>query len=109
MTIRSCYWKKILCRNRRETAKELVVYTRSVRTRYVENSGSYIMVDSIALVECDVVADPWVKTSFGECETDFICSITTSVADVDELCDERKLVLLHLPIRDDRRCQVRKC
>ena len=62
------------------------------------------MVDSVALIERDVVTDTRLKTALSERETNLVCCVCPSVADVDELRHEWKNVLLHLPIRDDRRC-----
>ena len=66
------------------------------------------MVNRVSLVKSDVITDSWIETSLCESEAYFICSISASVANVYELCNEGKLMLLYISIRDNGRRKVRQ-
>jgi hypothetical protein len=64
------------------------------------------MMNSVTLIKRDIVSDAGVKSSLCESETDLVCRVGPSVADVDEFCHERKFMSMNFSICDDRRSQI---
>lgn len=57
--------------------------------------------DSVTLIESDVIANTRVKSSLGESQAYLVGRVGASVADVDEFCHKGKFVTMNLTIRDD--------
>ena len=64
--------QEVSLRNRGQTAVQLVVYARSIRTGHGENCCAYLVTYSLTLLQRDVVAGSGLQASLGKRQADLV-------------------------------------